>query len=161
MGKKIRLTEAELHGLVERAVKNVIENEELNEGWMDYFKSLGRDTNRATQNAYNSASNKVKQGFNNVSNKVQQGYNNAVDKMKQGYDNVSNKIQQGYNNAKQGMQNMHNRAMDAKVLGDIPSAIQTLDAIKQRGLIQGRNLAMVNGAITILNNLLAQSREQA
>lgn len=150
MAKKIRITESDLHNLVESAIMNVLEKENLNEGWMDYFKSLGRDTNRATKNAYNSASNKVKQGFNN-----------AVDKMKQGYDNVSNKIQQGYNNAKQGMQNMHNRAMDAKVLGDIPSAIQTLDAIKQRGLIQGRNLAMVNGAITILNNLLAQSREQA
>lgn len=139
MGKTIKLTEAELHGLVQEAIKNVFESQDLDEGWMDYFKSVGRDAKSAAQQGYNAAANKVKQTA----------------------QNIGNNIQQGYNNVKQGIQNVHNRALDAKAIGDIPNAIKVLDNIKARKLINGRQLSMVNDAITILNNLLAQTQGQA
>lgn len=124
MGKTIKLTEAELHGLVQEAIKNVFESQDLDEGWMDYFKSVNHDAKTAAQN-------------------------------------LGNNIQKGYNKVKQGIKNVHNRALDAKAIGDIPNAIKVLDNIKARKLINGRQLSMVNGAITILNNLLAQTQGQA
>lgn len=155
MAKKIRLTESDLHNLVERAVMNVLENEELNEGWKDYFRSIGHDAKNAAQTAYDTAYNKV----GNATNAFKQGVNNTVDKMKQGYNNAKQGVSDTIDKVKQGMSDMHKRAMDASAIGDIPSAIKTLDNVRQRGLIQGRNLAMINGAITILNNIYTQMKQ--
>lgn len=158
MGKIIKLTESELHNLVEQAIQNVMESEELNEGWSDYFKSIKKDAQQATKDSFNNASNKFKQGYHNAIDNIKQGYHNTIDNMKQGYDNAVNKTKDKFNSIKQDVIDMNNRAMDAKAIGDIPSAIKTLDAIRKRGLLKGRNLAMVNGAITILNGLMNQGK---
>lgn len=96
----VRLTESELHQIIEESVRSIIE-ENMDEGWFDTAKSFfGQYGKRGAENA-KQLGNKVGQQVKMGVNKAQEVGKEVGDKLKQGYNNVKSDIQQTAMNARQ------------------------------------------------------------
>jgi hypothetical protein len=99
----VRLTESELHQIIEESVKAVIA-EEMDEGMWDTAKSFFGQYGKRGANKAQEMGQTARQGMSNMANKVQQGLSNAANKVQQGITNVGNDIKQTYRNAQQDSQ---------------------------------------------------------
>ena len=79
----IRLTEEDLHRIVESSVERIINENMEDEGFFDYFKSMGRQGGEKAQQAGAAMGQKMRQGYDAVKGAAQKGYNAAANKVGQ------------------------------------------------------------------------------
>lgn len=137
--KPIQLTEQDLHMLVEDAVRNILKEDGMEEGFWGGMKNLAQ---KGTQAMGNGLANMGK----GIANKAQNAYNNAKVTATNAYNNVKTAYQQG--SAQQDIQNVNNalRPMVQKgilgqkqyntILGMLNKAIQAQGGQRMQGLAQ-------------------------
>lgn len=166
MAKKlIRLTEQDLHRIVESSVDRIINENMEDEGLFDYFRSMGRQGGQKAQQAGAAMGQKMRQGYDSVKGAAQKGYNAAVNKVGQGYDSVRNAAQQGYNaaankvgQAVQGVKDMHHQAMQDSMVANMNSAIANFENSLQTFIKNGGNFqnAQLSSRLSGIKNMLNQ-----
>lgn len=154
--KLIRLTEQDLHYLVENTIRAYLTENEMEEGFWGGLSTLGgRFGNKAAkagQNAANSAQgmwnntkNAMGQAAQNVANSAQGAWNKTKDTMGQAantvgnaYNNAKNTVGNAYNNAANTVGNAYNNAKNTYQMGSanqdaqkaIQNALNALNALK-------------------------------
>ena len=111
----IRLTEADLHRIIESSVERIMNENMEDEGFGDYFRSLGRQGKAKAQ----AAGERVGNWAGNKWNAAKQS------------------VQNTYNNVKQGVQTMHQNAMQDSMVANMENALssfeQSLATFKKNG----------------------------
>lgn len=168
---KIRLTESELHNLIKDAVTQIINENEmynLNEGPLDFFKSLGRQgKNRATQAAnvqkerMNNYVNDKKQQVSNWANRQADKIGNYVNDKKEQVGNWAadqkEKMSTGYNNLKQGINQGIQNARQDSAMADMRKAYNNFaQAVDRYSQSNGEVGKVLKGAMTKINNILSR-----
>lgn len=137
--KPIQLTEQDLHFLVEDAVRNILRENDMEEGIWGGMKNLAQ---KGAQAVGNGISNMGK----GIANRAQSAYNNAKTATTGAYNNMKTAYQQG--SAQQDIQNVNNalKPMVQKgilgqqqyntILGMLNKAIQTQGGQRMQGLSQ-------------------------
>ena len=148
--KLVRLTEEDIHMLVEDAIKEYM----IQEGIWDTIKGggqalgqlagrglqkMGGNAMNAASGAYNAAANRIGQAYNAAANKVGQVYDNA----KQTTSNVVNTVKAGAANA--NVQSAKNNAI--KALNNF-----LMQAQKTPGVVGQRTIQAVQNCIRQLNS---------
>ena len=98
MGKKVTLSESELHNIISESVNKILKEMEnnysskkdLNEAWYDSLGFMGKKAKKGMNNAYQSAKDSV----NNAYQSAKTGVNNAYQNAKNGYQNYKDNMQQ-------------------------------------------------------------------
>lgn len=135
---KIRLTESELHNLIKETVTQILHENEMyniNEGPLDFFKSLGRQGKKKVSQV---ASDQAKKMGNYVNNKKNQigGYVNSM----------KNGINQGIQNARQD-----------SAMADMKKAYNNFaQAVDRYSQSNGEVGKVLKGAMTKINNILSR-----
>lgn len=123
----VRLTEAQLHQLVESTVEDIM----LQEGWWDSFKggakALGNIMGGGARQAADKAGNSMRQMGQSAANKVNQYGQAAVNKMNQFGQAAANKVNAAVDSAQQFGQNVGNTIRTG-------AANQNLQASKQKAI---------------------------
>lgn len=103
----IRLTEQDIHFLVEEAVKGYLVENGMDEGlWNNLkgaFKPMGQVANQAMNKTGQAATNKFNnaaQGIKNAANRIGQGMQNTANKVRQVAQSGANTMKAGWQNAK-------------------------------------------------------------
>ena len=143
--KLIRLTESDLHRIVENSVRRALNESDLDEGWKDFAKGAWNKLRGDASNAANRGIERGTQSARSFSNGVSNAYNNA----KQGMSNA-------YNNAKQGINNyvdsVKAAGQQASNVADANKAMETIEDLVRRGVL-GRNIGnMVIGSLRKYGN---------
>jgi phage-related protein len=179
MSKKIvRLTESELHQIINEAVSQIINENMEDEGFKDYLASLGRQgANKAqkigqevgerARGAYNNASNKVNGVVNNVKQSAKDAYNTASQKVQQAtqtvkqgandaYNAASDKVKGAVNNVVNGVKDMHNNAMQDSMVRNMDNSIADFENNLKSFLSHGGNFnnPQLNSRISGLKKML-------
>ena len=151
--KPIRLTEQDLHFLVENAVQAYLTENGMDEGFFGGLGALGsKFGNRmktAGQNMSNAASQKWSQAKNamgQAANAVGQKMNQAGQAMGQAYNNAKNTYQTG--SANQDAQKAIQNAVQA--LNNLKAADQKLQSMGQYSVI-GKQMALIDNLIKVLS----------
>lgn len=151
--KPIRLTEQDLHFLVENAVQAYLTENGMDEGFFGGLGALGsKFGNRmktAGQNMSNAASQKwgqAKNAMSQAANAVGQKVNQAGQAMGQAYNNVKNTYQTG--SANQDAQKAIQNAVQA--LNNLKAADQKLQSIGQYSVI-GKQMGLIDNLIKVLS----------
>ena len=151
--KPIRLTEQDLHFLVENAVQAYITENGMDEGFFGGLGALGsKFGNRmktAGQNMSNAASQKwgqAKNAMGQAANAVVQKMNQAGQAMGQAYNNAKNTYQTG--SANQDAQKAIQNAVQA--LNNLKAADQKLQSMGQYSVI-GRQMGLIDNLIKVLS----------
>ena len=132
MGKKVTLSESELHNIISETVNKILKEMEdnysskkdLNEAWYDSFGFLGKKAKKGANKAYQSA----KTGVNNVYQSAKNGVNNAYQSVKDGYQNYKDNMQQ----YSQSQDKIRQNSKNVKVINNMISELQNF---KQSGVI--------------------------
>lgn len=132
--QKIKLTESELRNIIREAVEEELNEMNLEEGFMDFFKGAGKkiggDIKKGTQNAWNAGKEKAQQ------------IGGAI---KQGAQNVANSVKDYAADVKAAGQQASNVA-------DAQTAMKTIQKLVQKGIL-GQNIAnMVIGNLRKYGN---------
>ena len=98
--QRIRLTESDLHDIIKESVNQIL-NERVDEGPMDFMKSMFGQGKKKTQNYVNDKREKINNRMTKAKEAVQGAYNNAKDTVQGAYDNVKQGAQTMYRNAQQ------------------------------------------------------------
>ena len=151
--KPIRLTEQDLHFLVENAVQAYITENGMDEGFFGGLGALGSKLgNRmktAGQNMSNAASQKwgqAKNAMGQAANAVGQKMNQAGQAMGQAYNNAKNTYQTG--SANQDAQKAIQNAVQA--LNNLKAADQKLQSMGQYSVI-GKQMGLIDNLIKVLS----------
>lgn len=161
----IRLTEEDLHRIVESSVERIIKENMEDEGLLDYLKSMGRQGGKKAQEAGADVGKKMRQGYDAVKGAAQRGYDAAANKIGQGYDAVKGAAQRGYDaaankvgQAVQGVKDMHQNAMQDSMVADMNSAIANFEKSLQTFINNGGNFqnAQLNSRLSGIKNMLNQ-----
>ena len=149
----IRLTEQDLHFLVEEAVKGYLVENGMEEGIFGGLGALGsKFGNRmktAGQNMSNAASQKwgqAKNAMSQAANAVGQKMNQAGQAMGQAYNNAKNTYQTG--SANQDAQKAIQNAVQA--LNNLKAADQKLQSMGQYSVI-GKQMGLIDNLINVLS----------
>ena len=139
----IRLTEEDLHRIVESSVERIINENMEDEGFFDYFKSMGRQGGEKAQQAGAAMGQKMRQGYDAVKGAAQKGYNAAANKVGQ---------------AVQGVKDMHHNAMQDSMVANMNSAIANFEKSLQTFINNGGNFqnAQLNSRLSGIKNMLNQ-----
>ena len=139
----IRLTEEDLHRIVESSVERIINENMEDEGFFDYFKSMGRQGGEKAQQAGAAMGQKMRQGYDAVKGAAQKGYNAAANKVGQ---------------AVQGVKDMHHNAMQDSMVANMNSAIANFEKSLQTFINNGGNFqnAQLNSKLSGIKNMLNQ-----
>lgn len=86
--KVVRLTEADLHQLIENAVYNVLMENEENEGFWGGMGALAKGAGNMAQKAWNTGKQMAQNAANNIKTTYQQG------SMTQDHQKIANQLQQ-------------------------------------------------------------------
>lgn len=151
--KPIRLTEQDLHFLVENAVQAYLTENGMDEGFFGGLGALGsKFGNRmktAGQNMSNAASQKwgqAKNAMGQAANAVGQKMNQAGQAMGQAYNNAKNTYQTG--SANQDAQRAIQNAVQA--LNNLKAADQKLQSMGQYSVI-GKQMGLIDNLIKVLS----------
>lgn len=151
--KPIRLTEQDLHFLVENAVQAYLTENGMDEGFFGGLGALGsKFGNRmktAGQNMSNAASHKwgqAKNAMGQAANAVGQKMNQAGQAMGQAYNNAKNTYQTG--SANQDAQKAIQNAVQA--LNNLKAADQKLQSMGQYSVI-GKQMGLIDNLIKVLS----------
>lgn len=151
--KPIRLTEQDLHFLVENAVQTYLTENGMDEGFFGGLGALGsKFGNRmktAGQNMSNAASQKwgqAKNAMGQAANAVGQKMNQAGQAMGQAYNNAKNTYQTG--SANQDAQKAIQNAVQA--LNNLKAADQKLQSMGQYSVI-GKQMGLIDNLIKVLS----------
>ena len=151
--KPIRLTEQDLHFLVENAVQSYLTENGMDEGFFGGLGALGsKFGNRmstASQNMANAASqkwNQAKNAMGQAANAVGQKMNQAGQAMGQAYNNAKNTYQTG--SANQDAQKAIQNAVQA--LNNLKAADQKLQSMGQYSVI-GKQMGLIDNLIKVLS----------
>lgn len=151
--KPIRLTEQDLHFLVENAVQAYLTENGMDEGFFGGLGALGsKFGNRmktAGQNMSNAASQKwgqAKNAMGQAANAVGQKMNQAGQAMGQAYNNAKNTYQTG--SANQDAQKAIQNAVQA--LNNLKAADQKLQSMGQNSVI-GKQMGLIDNLIKVLS----------
>lgn len=151
--KPIRLTEQDLHFLVENAVQTYLTENGMDEGFFGGLGALGsKFGNRmktAGQNMSNAANQKWSQAKNamgQAANAVGQKMNQAGQAMGQAYNNAKNTYQTG--SANQDAQKAIQNAVQA--LNSLKAADQKLQGMGQYSVI-GKQMGLIDNLIKVLS----------
>lgn len=151
--KLIRLTEQDLHFLVENAVQAYLTENGMDEGFFGGLGALGsKFGNRMKtvgQNMSNAASQKwgqAKNAMGQAANAVGQKMNQAGQAMGQAYNNAKNTYQTG--SANQDAQKAIQNAVQA--LNNLKAADQKLQSMGQYSVI-GKQMGLIDNLIKVLS----------
>ena len=151
--KPIRLTEQDLHFLVENAVQAYLTENGMDEGFFGGLGALGsKFGNRmktAGQNMSNAARQKwgqAKNAMGQAANAVGQKMNQAGQAMGQAYNNAKNTYQTG--SANQDAQKAIQNAVQA--LNNLKAADQKLQSMGQYSVI-GKQMGLIDNLIKVLS----------
>ena len=113
------------------------------EGFFDYFKSMGRQGGEKAQQAGAAMGQKMRQGYDAVKGAAQKGYNAAANKVGQ---------------AVQGVKDMHHNAMQDSMVANMNSAIANFEKSLQTFINNGGNFqnAQLNSRLSGIKNMLNQ-----
>jgi hypothetical protein len=139
------LTESELHNLIKETVTQILHENEMyniNEGPLDFFKSLGRQGKSV-------ASDQAKKMGKYVNNKTQQ-VNNYVTSKKNQIGGYVNSMKNGIN---QGIQNARQDSAMADMKKAYNNFAQAVDRYSQSNGEVGK---VLKGAMTKINNILSR-----
>ena len=148
---KFVITESQLRQIIEESVNNIINENEIEEGFWDNIKSgfngaFGGDVERAKQGVQKGAGavrdfgSRMKQGVSDMYSNAKQGVQNA-------YNNVANGVDQRVNAFKANYQAGQNA-------DKINSVINTLKELQNSGVISGKK---TNATIAELERCLNMS----
>lgn len=144
--KTIRLTEAELHQIIAKSVKNIIKENSTDEGMWDTMKSFAGQYGRRGMD-------KAKQMGSAAGQKMKQGYNNV----KQGAKNAANTVQQGYNNVKADVQQTAQNARQDSSMKDMQKAFNNFKMAVQKFTQNGGKInPQLNSRIKGIENMMNQ-----
>ena len=151
--KAIKLTEQDLHFLVENAVQAYLVNEGIDEGFFGGLGALGSKFGKkaatAGHNMANTASQKfgqAKDAMGRAANAVGQKVNQAGQAMGQAYNNAKNTYQTG--SANQDAQKAIQNAVQA--LNNLKAADQKLQGMGQNSVI-GKQMGLIDNLIKVLS----------
>ena len=141
----MRLTEAQLQGVIKNTVNQILRENMEGEGMFDFFrgaaKKVGNDVQQGAQQMYNNTKGKVGDAYNNVKQGVQNTYNKA----KQGVQNT-------YNNVKQYAQDVQAAGQQASNQSDAQNAINVIQNLMQKGILKPNIGNMVIGNLRKYGN---------
>ena len=144
--QKIRITEAELHQIIQESV-NAILTESMDEGMWDTAKSFfGQYKNRGVDKAKEMGKNvgqQAKKTYNNVNKAVNAG----VDKAKEMGKNVVNDVKQTYRNAQQDSQKIEMQ----KAFNNFKTAVEKFKAAG--GRVNGQLNSRIAGIDKMLGGI--------
>ena len=149
MKQTYRLTESELHMMIESCVNEALQDE----GFLGGLGSLfSKGANKATQSAKN-LSGRINNAYQGAKQQVQGAYNNAKQQVQGAYDNAKKTYQAGSYN-----QDAQKAAMDAK------NAIDKLYDLNKKmvqsgvgnNIIGQKQAAALEGARKVLNYIAGQ-----
>lgn len=175
--KLIRLTEQDLHYLVENTIRAYLTENGMEEGFWGGLSTLGgRFANNAAkagqnaansaQGAWNNAKNAMGQAAQNVANSAQGAWNNTKNAVGQAANTVGQKINQAgqnignaYNNAKNTYQ-MGSANQDAqkaiqnarKALKALMDADQKMKQLGATGIGNGKQMDAIKNAMNALDS---------
>ena len=130
MKQTFKLTESELHNLINECITEAIEDEGLGSFFGGMAKKLGRDAGSAMSNV----GNRMAQGAKNMGSRIAQGANNA------------------YQGVKDYGQSLYNAGVQQSNISDAQTAIKTIQGLVQKGIL-GQNIAnMVIGNLKKYGN---------
>ena len=161
----IRLTEEDLHRIVESSVERIINENMEDEGLFDYFRSMGRQGGQKAQQAGAAMGQKMRQGYDAVKGAAQRGYDAAANKVGHGYDAVKGAAQRGYDaaaknvgQAVQGVKDMHHQAMQDSMVANMNSPIANFEKSLQTFINNGGKFqnAQLNSRLSGIKNMLNQ-----
>ena len=133
--KPIRLTEQDLHFLVENAVQAYLTENGMDEGFFGGLGALG-----------SKFGNRMKTAGQNMSNAASQKWGQAKNAMGQAYNNAKNTYQTG--SANQDAQKAIQNAVQA--LNNLKAADQKLQSMGQYSVI-GRQMGLIDKIIKVLS----------
>ena len=139
----IRLTEQDLHRIVESSVERIINENMEDEGLFDYFRSMGRQGGQKAQQAGAAMGQKMRQGYDSVKGDAQRGYDAAAKNVGQ---------------AVQGVKDMHHQAMQDSMVANMNSAIANFENSLQTFIKNGGNFqnAQLSSRLSDIKNMLNQ-----
>jgi hypothetical protein len=140
---QIRLTEQDLHMLVEDAVINILRENGMEEGLFGGLGALGAKT-----------WNGVKKGGESMTNSMGGLYNRAKNAVGNAYNQVSNTVGNAYNNASTAVGKTYNNAVNTYQVGSINQDAQKAIENVRTSLtqLQGLNKKLMNmGQATVLD----------
>ena len=133
--KPIRLTEQDLHFLVENAVQAYLTENGMDEGFFGGLGALG-----------SKFGNRMKTAGQNMSNAASQKWGQAKNAMGQAYNNAKNTYQTG--SANQDAQKAIQNAVQA--LNNLKAADQKLQSMGQYSVI-GKQMGLIDNLIKVLS----------
>ena len=139
----IRLTEEDLHRIVESSVERIINENMEDEGLFDYFRSMGRQGGQKAQQAGAAMGQKMRQGYDAVKGAAQRGYDAAAKNVGQ---------------AVQGVKDMHHQAMQDSMVSNMNNAIANFEKSLSTFIRNGGNFqnAQLNSRLSGIKNMLNQ-----
>ena len=160
MAKKqlVRLTESDLHRVIKESVNQIL-NERVDEGPMDFMKSVFGQGKNKTQNYVNDKVGKINNSMTNAKNAVQGAYNNAKQSVQGAYNNAKQSVQDTYGNMKQGAQTMYRNAQQDSRQANIQKSFQQfqseLEQYAANGGFEGNKIPpQIKGTLTQLNKMI-------
>ncbi len=144
--KPIRLTEQDLHFLVENAVQAYLTENGMDEGFFGGLGALGSKFGNRMKTAGQNMSNAASQKWNQAKNAVGQKMNQAGQAMGQAYNNAKNTYQTG--SANQDAQKAIQNAVQA--LNNLKAADQKLQSMGQYSVI-GKQMGLIDNLIKVLS----------
>lgn len=111
----VRLTEKDLHAIIENVVKKAkgLNESEVNEGFWDAAKSVGKQYGNRMKNAANKTMNKAKTAYNNVKTDVKNTMNQA------GIDSAKADMQRAYNEFMKNAQSYVQKSGDIETINNM------------------------------------------
>lgn len=141
MAKKIvRLTEEDLQNLVMESMRQYIVENDMDEGWFDAFRGAGKKIGNDIRDKTNDITNNITDKAKNFGNKV-------VDKAKNFGDNVADKTRNFNKNARKYFQDVKQAGTNASNVADTKKAIETIQELIKKGILDSKQTNMVLGAM--------------
>lgn len=144
--KPIRLTEQDLHFLVENAVQAYLTENGMDEGFFGGLGALGSKFGNRMKTAGQNMSNAASQKWGQAKNAIGQKMNQAGQAMGQAYNNAKNTYQTG--SANQDAQKAIQNAVQA--LNNLKAADQKLQSMGQYSVI-GKQMGLIDNLIKVLS----------
>ena len=147
--KHMKITEKELHNLINECVQEYIQENQLNEGFGDWLKgwgNVGKQDAQAVGSAINNKYQQAKNAVNNKYNQVKQGFNDRREMV-------------GQYNQKMDMA----KAMDkhTKMVNKIMPTLQELKTTLQTDkTLNSKQRGYLNSAIRFLNTFIQTLQQQ-
>ena len=149
----VRLTESDLHRIVENSVRRALNESDLDEGWRDYvsgaWDKLTGDASSAAKRGYESGMNKV----SDMGKAVRTGMNNAGNAVRQKASDMGKAVRTGMNNVKGYADSVRQAGEMASTRGDIQKCINTIQGfVNNRYIDKGTGTRVINALNNYLEN---------